>query len=146
MAENIFSPEKYAQKAREAVAEGIVMLRNEDHVLPLAKGSRIALFGRSQFHYYKSGTGSGGMVNTAYVVGIAEALENSEDFLLNGYVRDRYREWLKDHPYEMGSGWAQEPWFQKEMPLTKEFVERRRRIPTRLSLLSEEPRARTRIT
>ena len=124
MAENIFSPEKYAQKAREAVAEGIVMLRNEDHVLPLAKGSRIALFGRSQFHYYKSGTGSGGMVNTAYVVGIAEALENSEDFLLNGYVRDRYREWLKDHPYEMGSGWAQEPWFQEEMPLTEEFVEK----------------------
>ncbi len=124
MADNIFSPEKYAQKAREAVAEGIVMLRNEGRVLPLPSGSRIALFGRSQFNYYKSGTGSGGMVNTAYVVGIAEALEQSEDYVLNGYVRERYREWLKDHPYEMGSGWAQESWFQEEMPFDREFAQK----------------------
>lgn len=124
MVDNIFSPEKYAQKAREAVAEGIVMLRNEGRVLPLPSGSRIALFGRSQFNYYKSGTGSGGMVNTAYVVGIAEALEQSEDYVLNGYVRERYREWLKDHPYEMGSGWAQESWFQEEMPFDREFAQK----------------------
>ena len=36
------------------------MLENKGSVLPLKKGSRVALFGRMQTHYYKSGTGSGG--------------------------------------------------------------------------------------
>ena len=124
MADKVFSVEKYAAKAREAVAEGIVLLRNEDGALPLAKGSRIALFGRGQFNYYKSGTGSGGMVNTRYVTGIAEALEQSEDFELNSYVKGCYQEWLKDHPLNIGLGWAQVPWFQEEMPLSRELVEK----------------------
>lgn len=124
MADRIFSVEKYAAKAREVVAEGIVMLRNEDGVLPLPKGSRLALFGRSQFNYYKSGIGSGGLVNTRYVIGIAEALEQSEDFVLNGYVKSCYQEWLNDHPLSMGKGWAQESWFQEEMPLSREMVEK----------------------
>ena len=58
----IVNEELYAQAARKAQAEGIVMLENRDSALPLLPGSRIALFGRTQFHYYKSGTGSGGMV------------------------------------------------------------------------------------
>lgn len=124
MADKVFSVEKYAAKAREAVAEGIVLLRNEDGALPIAKGSRIALFGRSQFNYYKSGTGSGGMVNTRHVTGIAEALEQSEDFELNSYVKGCYQEWLKDHPVNIGLGWAQIPWFQEEMPLSGELVEK----------------------
>ncbi len=118
----VFSVEKYAAAARQAVAEGIVMLRNEGKVLPLASGSRIALFGRSQFNYYKSGTGSGGLVNTAYVTGILEALERDERYSLNGRLRACYEEWLKAHPYDAGKGWAQEPWFQEEMPLSRELV------------------------
>lgn len=124
MADRIFSVEQYAVKAREVVAEGIVLLRNEDGVLPLPKGSRLALFGRSQFNYYKSGIGSGGLVNTSYVTGIAEALEQSEDFVMNGYVKGCYQEWLKEHPLDLGKGWAQEPWFQEEMPLSRELVEK----------------------
>lgn len=56
MDNQVFDLNSYAAKAREAVAEGIVMLRNEGKVLPLAPGEKIALFGRSQFNYYKSGT------------------------------------------------------------------------------------------
>ena len=54
---------RYAALARQAVTEGIVLLKNEA-VLPLASGGRAALFGYAQFHYYQSGTGSGGLVNT----------------------------------------------------------------------------------
>ena len=67
----VFNREVYAGYARKAQAEGAVLLENRNGALPLAPGSRVALFGRSQFHYYKSGTGSGGMVNTDYVTGVS---------------------------------------------------------------------------
>ncbi len=123
MNEDVFSTKKYAAKAREAVAEGIVLLENRDNILPLPAGSRIALFGRSQFCYYKSGTGSGGMVNTAYVTGIREALEKDERFVLNGELKKIYEHWLENHPLDMGAGWAGEPWFQEEMPVSRELAE-----------------------
>ena len=113
MGENLFSVKKYAAKARQAVAEGIVLLKNDDNILPLASGSRIALFGRSQFCYYKSGTGSGGLVNTAYVTGIREALEKDERFELNAELTKSYETWLENHPFDTGNGWASEPWFRR---------------------------------
>lgn len=121
MGDKIFNVGQYAETARAVVAEGIVMLRNEGHVLPLKEGEKIALFGRGQFNYYKSGTGSGGMVNTSYVTGIREALEKSS-FVLNANLKAVYEEWLKDNPFDGGAGWAGEPWFQKEMPLTAELA------------------------
>lgn len=120
--EKIFDLEKYAAKSREMVAEGCVLLRNEGAVLPLKEGAKVALFGRSQFNYYKSGTGSGGLVNTTYVVGINDALEACETIEVNERVRKTYQEWLKDHPFNAGHGWATEPWFQEEMPLSEELV------------------------
>lgn len=121
MENKVFDVKKYAGTARAVVAEGIVMLRNEGRVLPLGEGEKIALFGRGQFHYYKSGTGSGGMVNTSYVTGVREALEGSS-FVLNEKLKAVYEKWLKAHPFDAGAGWAGEPWFQKEMPLTEELV------------------------
>lgn len=47
--------EKYAALARQAVAEGCVLLENEGQALPLRDGERVAVFGRMAFHYYKSG-------------------------------------------------------------------------------------------
>ena len=82
MREMVFNTQVYASVARKAQAEGIVMLENRDRALPLEKGSRIALFGRSQFQYYKSGTGSGGMVNTSYVTGVREAILQREAYVL----------------------------------------------------------------
>ncbi len=99
-----FDLKQYAQTARAAVAEGIVMR----HMLPLGEGEKIALFGRGQFHYYKSGTGSGGMVNTSHVTGIREALEDSS-FVLNKELETVYRDWLGENPFDAGIGWAGEP-------------------------------------
>ena len=122
MENKVFDTKLYAAAARAVAAEGIVMLRNEGQVLPLVKGEKIALFGRGQFNYYKSGTGSGGLVNTSYVTGIREALKESS-FVLNEKLQAVYEAWLKENPYDAGAGWAGEPWFQKEMPLTKELVD-----------------------
>ena len=112
---------RYAALARQAAAEGAVLLRNEDGALPLREGEKTAVFGRIQFDYYKSGTGSGGLVNTKYVVGILDALKE-EKLILNGGVENYYREWMKDHPFDEGPGWAQEPWSQEEAPLPENIV------------------------
>lgn len=113
---------EYAKKAREAVADGIVLLENKDGVLPLKGAHKVALFGRTQFNYYKSGTGSGGLVNTRYVTGIYEALQADADIELNETVRKTYEAWVENHPFDAGAGWAQEPWFQEEMELSEELV------------------------
>ena len=119
----VIDGETYARMARKAAAEGAVLLKNEGNVLPLKEGERLAVFGRIQFDYYKSGTGSGGMINTRYVVGILDALKE-EKIVLNLELEQVYRDWLKEHPFDKGSGWAQEPWSQQEMPLSGEMVKK----------------------
>ncbi len=122
-----YTVENYAKKAREAAAEGVVLLKNDNAVLPLSKGEKVALFGRSQFNYYKSGTGSGGLVNTSYVTGVKEALLERKEVELNEELNGLYEEWLKLHPFDHGQGWASEPWFQEEMPITREIAENARK-------------------
>ena len=123
MSSRVLDFEKYTAKARQAVAEGQVLLLNQNHVLPLPKGSHVAVFGRMQLHYYKSGTGSGGMVNVNKVTGILEALEESEDVQVYESLVGVYREWEKDHPFDEGVGWGNEPWSQEEMELNEALVE-----------------------
>ncbi len=119
---NRFDWKAYANIARRAAAESCVLLRNENETLPLKQEEKIAVFGRSQFNYYKSGTGSGGMVNTAYVTDILSALKNEESLTLDEEVLEAYESWLKDHPFDTGAGWAQEPWYQEEMELPESFA------------------------
>ena len=108
----------YLDTAAQAVAEGIVMLKNENHVLPLKPDGEVAVFGRMQLHYYKSGTGSGGMVNVSKVVGIVDGLQD-KDIRINTELLDIYRKWDEEHPLKKANGWATEVWSQEEMPLTE---------------------------
>lgn len=112
----------YEKTAREMVTEGMVLLKNDNKALPLKQGETVSVFGRMQNHYYKSGTGSGGMVNVARVVGILDALEECKDVNVNQKLAETYAAWEKEHPVELGLGWGQEPWSQAEMPVTEELV------------------------
>lgn len=119
--------EKYAALARQAVAEGCVLLENEGQALPLRDGERVAVFGRMAFHYYKSGLGSGGLVNTRYVVGILDALKECEGVHLDEKLMGIYEDWIKENPYDEGQGWGRVPWCQKEMDVTEEMLDCARR-------------------
>ena len=55
--------EQVSVLCRRAAAQGAVLLKNENAVLPLAADDNVAVFGRCQKEYYRSGTGSGGAVN-----------------------------------------------------------------------------------
>lgn len=106
---------EYARLAREVAAESCVLLKNDNNTLPLKKGDKVAVFGRSAFNYYKSGLGSGGLVNTKYVVSILDALRNEKDIVLDEDLLEIYSEWIKENPYDEGHGWGTVPWSQKEM-------------------------------
>lgn len=114
--------ERYAVLARQATAEGCVLLENEGQALPLREGERVAVFGRMAFHYYKSGLGSGGLVNTRYVVGILDALKDCKEIRLDEKLMGIYEEWIRENPFDEGQGWGRVPWCQKEMEVTDEML------------------------
>ncbi len=66
----------HAQVARKAAEESIVLLRNENDVLPLSGKEKISLYGVASINFVAGGTGSGD-VNKAYVVNMKEGLENA---------------------------------------------------------------------
>ena len=113
---------EYTEAAVKTGAEGIVMLENKGGVLPLRKGSRVALFGRMQTHYYKSGTGSGGMVNVNHVTDIREGLNNCSGITLDSGLMDIYDKWDEENPIDKGIGWGKEAWSQAEMPVSSNLA------------------------
>lgn len=118
----------FAQKSREAAVEGIVLLKNENHVLPFTTEDKISVFGRPQLEYYRSGTGSGGAVQVEYATNIIEGFRNS-DLHINEELANDYVEWLKENPFNNGGGgWAAEPWFQKDMDITIEYAKKQAAI------------------
>ena len=81
----------HAAVAREAAGESIVMLRNEGGTLPLKGNEKVALYGVTSIDFVAGGTGSGN-VNKAYVVNMAEAMENA-GFTLDKALKDYYKEY-----------------------------------------------------
>ncbi len=101
--------------SRFAAADGAVLLKNEGRVLPLDNGTRVALFGRIQTDYYKSGTGSGGLVNVDYVPSVLEALREESSLCVDETLAAVYEAWIAENPFDNGCGWGTEPWCQVEM-------------------------------
>ena len=119
--------EGFAEFSRKVAAEGAVLLRNEAQILPITRQDKISIFGRTQINYYRSGTGSGGSVNVAYTTNILEGLRKNEVAHINEELANIYEEWVKENPFDNGGGgWAAEPWYQKEMPLSDKVVQRAR--------------------
>ena len=115
---------KYSALARQVAAESAVLLENQNQTLPIRAGERVAIFGRSQLNYYKSGTGSGGLVNTYYTVGIVEGLQQCQEIKVDEELLAVYKEWVIENPFDAGKGWGQEPWSQAEMPIDEALVQK----------------------
>lgn len=82
---------------RRAAARACVLLKNEDHTLPLAERDkslhpwRVALYGSSAYHTIGGGTGSG-YVNCSHITSIAEGLMDA-GCLLDQSLKSGYNEW-----------------------------------------------------
>ncbi len=77
--------------ARKAAAEGFVLLKNEDGVLPISTDCKIALYGAGAVMTIKGGTGSGD-VNERDCVTIKQGLENAGYVLTTNEWLESYRE------------------------------------------------------
>ncbi len=112
---------KYLEKAAETAAEGVVMLKNDNDALPVSKDEEIAVFGRIQLDYYKSGTGSGGLVNVHKVTGIVDGLLEA-GAKINEELLEFYKKQAEKQPFDLGDGWSEEPWCQQEFELADDIV------------------------
>ena len=79
-------------------AEGMVLLENNG-MLPLKCRDKVAVFGRMQNNYIKSGWGSGGLVAVEYCTNIMDCLLK-KDLQINNYVLNTYRKWGKENPVD----------------------------------------------
>lgn len=109
---------EFAKHCRNIIPEGIVLLET-DGALPLKEGESVALLGRGQFEYVKSGTGSGGRVNCDYVTSIGDELQKR--VLVDKEGVEFYAAFIKENPYDIGDGWRGVP-SQKQPELDETFV------------------------
>ena len=110
--------EEHIALSREAAAEGMVLLKNEEKVLPLKQGQRVALFGKGCVDYVKGGGGSGD-VTVAYVRSLLEGMEcKAEEGKVEIYqpLADFYRNEVKQQ-YAQGivPGLTKEPQLPLEL-------------------------------
>lgn len=113
----------FAEFSREVAAQGAVLIKNEDQALPLKQGEQVAIFGRIQVNYYRSGTGSGGSVHVTHTTNLLDGLRSKKQIQVNEKLAGIYEQWIEQNPFDNGGGgWAAEPWHQKEMPLSDELV------------------------
>ncbi len=112
----------HAQMTRTAATEGMVLLKNNDGVLPLEKTATVALFGNQSYDTYAGGTGSGN-VNRKYKVNIDEGLKKSGVTLLP-LTAGLYADYLKEQrkKYPDGNFWKMP--VMPELPLTTDAVNR----------------------
>ena len=86
--------EKIRRLARKAAAEGMVLLENNG-ILPLAEGSKIALFGNGARYTVKGGTGSGD-VNSRNTISVEQGLRNAGFPIVNTAWLEKYDRLFKD--------------------------------------------------
>jgi len=84
----------HASVSRIAAAQGMVLLKNDEAVLPFAKGKRIAVFGNTSYNLIAGGTGSGD-VHKAYTVMLLQGLANAGLKVQEGLAKS-YAAYLAD--------------------------------------------------
>lgn len=90
----------------ESIAEeGIVMLKNEDNILPLDDSNKLNIFGWASTNPCYGGTGSGSLSDAYETVTLLQGLENA-GFELNTELSDFYTDYRADRP-EVGM-WEQD--------------------------------------
>lgn len=94
--EKVTACKRHIALSKEAAKEGMVLLKNDGDLLPLAKGSKVALFGKASFDYVRGGGGSG-EVTVSYARNLYEGFSLLKDKVsvfeeLSAFYRDNVKE------------------------------------------------------
>lgn len=94
--EKVTACRKHIALSKEAAKEGMVLLKNDGDLLPLSRGSKVALFGKASFDYVRGGGGSG-EVTVSYARNLYEGLSLLKDKVsvfeeLSAFYRDNVKE------------------------------------------------------
>lgn len=105
--------------SKTAAREGMVLLKNENHVLPLTAGSHIALFGKGTFDYVKGGGGSGD-VTVPYIKNLYDGfLEHPDLVSVDPGTAEYYRSYVTRQYAEGGvPGMIAEPELPEDLVRT----------------------------
>ncbi len=106
---------------RACASEGIVLLKNENRVLPLKDTDRVSVFGRCQNDWFYVGYGSGGDVHPPYTVSLMDGLRNA-GVQVNEVLAERYARWSAENPADHG-WWGHWPYYHEEMVLEQAEVD-----------------------
>lgn len=107
--------------SRAAAAEGLVMLRNDNGVLPLSADRKLSVFGRVQVNYFAVGYGSGGDVKTPYRTNLIDGLRRNPGITVNEKLASTYKTWADANKPNDGT-WGNWPTSYPEMPLNDAVV------------------------
>ena len=119
---NDYKPgEKTVALCRQTGAEGIVMLKNKDNVLPLSADATVSVFGRVQRDYFYVGYGSGGDVNAPYKISLIDGLRANNNITVNENLASVYEKWCTENPVDDGF-WGHWPMCYDEMPVTSDLA------------------------
>lgn len=121
ISEELAVPEIVPQ-ARQMAADGIVLLKNDHHTLPIRREDRVAVFGRSAVDYFTVGYGSGGDVAAPYRSNLMDGLKEN-GVTVHEALAKAYADWrarpanIPDEGY-----WGHWPMSNPEMKLPDGLV------------------------
>ena len=116
----VTASKEHLELSRSVASEGMVLLKNENHVLPLAKGTKVALFGKATVDYVKGGGGSGD-VTVPYLRNLRQGLsikQKEEKVEILESLADFYEKNVQDQ-YAQGA----EPGMTVEPEVPAELLE-----------------------
>ena len=114
--ERVTACKEHKLLSKEAAKEGMVLLKNNNKLLPLSQGAKVALFGKGTIDYVKGGGGSGD-VTVEYTVNLYEGLKQLKDRVsVYEELADFYKKNIKEQ-YDKGiqPGMTVEPALPEEL-------------------------------
>lgn len=113
---------QHAEMVRKAAGDGMVLLKNEQAVLPIIRNNKVALLGNAAYDIIVGGTGSG-FVNRAYKISLLEGMLDAQ-IDCDMTVARKYQQYLAQEKknYPPGSFWNVP--IVAEMPLSDMDIER----------------------